>query len=102
METIPGYEEFASQANTHFTVRLIPAGQTVLELITVSERKTAASFENYSLLFRGAPDILLQQQTHHLSHEKLGEFLLFLVPVGKDAGGYLYEAVFNSLIKDES
>jgi len=31
----------------------------------------------------------------------MGEFELFLVPVGRDDGGTFYEAVFNRLIDQE-
>ncbi len=49
----------------------------------------------FSLLFRGAPDLHLPQQIHHLRHPELGELDVFLVPIQPDAGGSLYEAVFN-------
>lgn len=49
----------------------------------------------FSLLFQGAPDLQLPQQTHHLRHATLGDLEIFLVPVQPNAKGSLYEAVFN-------
>ena len=49
--------------------------------------------EPFSLVFHG--DAQLPQQTHSLEHEKLGELDIFLVPLGPDAEGMRYEAVFG-------
>ena len=99
MEKQPERDEFAANLNTDFTVKLVPDGQTSINLVQVTEAEVVGKFENFSLLFRGSPDILLSQMTHRLEHEKLGEFLLFLVPTGQDADGFLYEAVFNRTIE---
>jgi hypothetical protein len=48
----------------------------------------------FSLFFLGP--VLLPQQIYRLTHEGFPEPLdLFLVPIGKDAGGFSYEAVFT-------
>lgn len=50
----------------------------------------------FSLYFLGPASLYLAQKTYHLDHEAFGEGLdIFLVPVGKDAAGYQYEAVFT-------
>jgi hypothetical protein len=50
----------------------------------------------FSLVFRGPPEPLLPQQIYRLEGEGLESPLdLFLVPVGPDAEGMRYEAVFN-------
>jgi hypothetical protein len=49
----------------------------------------------FSLVFRGGPDPPLQQRIYCLEHEQLGALDLFLVPLGPDAAGQRYEAVFN-------
>jgi hypothetical protein len=33
-----------------------------------------------------------------MKHEAIGDFELFLVPIGRDETGTFYEAVFNRLI----
>jgi hypothetical protein len=51
--------------------------------------------EAFSLMFMGPVEPLLPQQIYPLRHEQLGLLELFLVPVGSDASGTRYEAVFN-------
>jgi hypothetical protein len=67
-----------------------------VELIEVSEgRAVHGSRTQFSLVFRGGPDPPLQQRIYCLEHEQLGALDLFLVPLGPDAAGQRYEAVFN-------
>jgi hypothetical protein len=50
----------------------------------------------FSLVFRGPMEPILQQQIYRLECKGLAEPLdLFLVPIGPDASGMRYEAVFN-------
>ena len=51
----------------------------------------------FSLFFLGPPEPYLPQRTYQVHHEKFGADAegIFLVPVGKDPKGYLYEAVFT-------
>lgn len=49
----------------------------------------------FSLFFLGPGSIYLEQKIYRIKHDAFPEPLdIFLVPVGKDARGYLYEAVF--------
>jgi len=77
---------FASEATTPFEV----------ELIDVSEMGSpGAQRSQFSLVFRGGPSPPLPQGIHGLEHEDLGRLDLFLVPIGPDAEGQRYEAVFT-------
>lgn len=49
----------------------------------------------FSLLFKCADPRILPQQMHSMHCDDLGELVIFLVPVGSDAAGISYEAVFN-------
>ncbi|MGE5493521.1 MAG: DUF6916 family protein [Actinomycetota bacterium] len=49
----------------------------------------------FSLIFSGPPGVSFQQGSYTLEHEKLGELLLFLVPIGIENGAIQLEAVFN-------
>jgi hypothetical protein len=49
----------------------------------------------FSLLFRGPKQPILPQRIWALENETLGRLEIFLVPIGPDAGGMRYEAVFN-------
>jgi hypothetical protein len=49
----------------------------------------------FSIFFRGPASVMLQQRMYDLQAD--GDSLphLFIVPVGRDANGYEYEAVFT-------
>jgi hypothetical protein len=49
----------------------------------------------FSIVFRGPAEPVLPQRIYPMSHGDLGEFAIFLVPVGRDERGILYEAVFT-------
>lgn len=49
----------------------------------------------FSLLFMGPKQPVLPQRTWALENEALGRLEIFLVPIGPDAGGMRYEAIFN-------
>jgi hypothetical protein len=49
----------------------------------------------FSLIFRGPLRPALVQHTWPLEHPALGRLEVFLVPIGPDASGMRYEAVFN-------
>ncbi|HEV2773692.1 MAG TPA: hypothetical protein VGV57_12870 [Thermoleophilaceae bacterium] len=49
----------------------------------------------FSLVFHAPRDRLLPQQTWSLRHPAVGEFALFLVPLGPDENGMRYEAVIS-------
>ena len=49
----------------------------------------------FSLVFRGPGGPPLPQRIYRLEHPELGALDVFLVPIGPDAGGMCYEAVFN-------
>ena len=77
------------------------AGQVDLELIEASSLGVEArepgtsNRQAFSILFRGPAEPVLPQQIHALEHAALGRLDLFLVPIGPDAKGMRYEAVFN-------
>jgi hypothetical protein len=86
------------------TFRIRADAQTLLDLVLVeatdlsgpagaggAERRPRAPF---SIVFRGPPAPLLPQRIYGLEHDRLGAFDLFLVPIGPDAQGMRYEAVF--------
>ena len=49
----------------------------------------------FSIVLRGPPAPWLPQQIYRLEHDELGAFDLFIVPIGPDAHGMRYEAVFG-------
>ena len=49
----------------------------------------------FSIVFLGPPGTVHPQRTYQLEHPRLGLFELFVVPIGADAEGVQYEAVFT-------
>jgi hypothetical protein len=62
--------------------------------LAVSGANKGPRREPFSLLFKG-PEPVLPQRTWALENETLGRLDIFLVPIGADADGVRYEAIFN-------
>lgn len=93
-----GYDDFTKIENTKFKVLDMP--ETVeLELYEVSERKITTRQEVFSLWLKTPLKYLLEQGVYRLNHEELGDGELFIVPVEKTENAFIYQAVFNRLVK---
>ena len=92
-------ETFAKHLNTKFRVNLNLPEPIELELVEVKGYQNKAEeqggMERFSAFFSGPSDVLLAQRTYPMQHEQMGEFELFLVPIGRAENGLRYEAVFN-------
>jgi len=99
MATDLQHEEFLKHLNTRFGIRLSEAEAVEAELTEVSERLMSPRQERFSLVFRTAKDKLIEQGIRTLEHDAMGNFDLFIVPIGRDDDGTYYEAVFNRLVK---
>jgi hypothetical protein len=93
---------FAEQLHTRFKAHVGNPEPVELELAEVNERTTSPPVELFSLTFRGPVTPILVQHIHHLEHDKLGKFDLFLTPIGQDENGTSYEAIFHRLNKPTS
>jgi len=89
------YEDFAPHVNSKFRAQLRDASAMELELIHVEEKSPSPRQEQFILTFRAPANAPPEQQIFTLQHEALGSGIMFLVPVGRDASGLIYEAVFN-------
>lgn len=95
------HEEFAKHLNSKFQIRIDESQTVESELIEVSELLLSPRQERFSLIFRTSNDFFLEQGLRPLEHDAMGQFELFLVPVGRDQDGTNYEAVFNRLAKKD-
>lgn len=89
------YAEYRSAVDTTF--RIEHGGISIpLRLAEVTQARIGGGFEQFSLVFHGSGDLILQQGTYALHHGALGTMQLFIVPVlGSNAERMVYEAVFN-------
>lgn len=93
-------EEFSKHIGTEFYVKF-GEGEARLTLAEVKgympEPTEEKKMERFSVFFDGPADSILPQQTLQMRHEMMGEFDMFLVPIGGDEKVFRYEAVFNYL-----
>jgi len=93
-------EAFRENLNTKFRVLVDAERPIELELVEVKSYEPRpneqAGMERFSLYFYGPGDIYMPQYNYPLEHERMGEFSIFLVPIGSDERGLRYEAVFNN------
>lgn len=91
-------ETFAARANETFDLAV---GESSLPLTLVEVKPLPARpFPGmmrapFSLLFRSATSIVLPQKIYRLKNAAMGAIDIFLVPVGRDVQGVVYQAVFN-------
>ena len=99
------FATFKALVNSRFRVAVSAAAVVELELIEAEfvgevapARAGAPRCENFSLIFAGAAGDALTQKTYRFSHEKIGSFDLFIVPIAAERGMIRYQAVFNRLL----
>ncbi len=91
-------EAFSANLRTEF--RLLDKTSPIVidvELVEVREGASSSKVEQFSLLFHGPAEPRLSQQTYRVEHPVMGDFELFLVPVGADEAGTSYEAIFSRM-----
>lgn len=89
---------FAPRLNETFTVNMdqVNVPFVLVEARPLPHRPLAGmTREPFSLLFRHESAVLFPQRTYSMSHEGMGEFGIFLVPVARDRDGFIYQALFN-------
>jgi hypothetical protein len=92
--------EFTGQVGRTF--RITGADSPALDLVLVEARdlslRTKAPGPGrvpFSLVFLGPKGPVLAQSIYPLENETLGRLEIFIVPIGADADGVKYEAIFN-------
>jgi hypothetical protein len=91
-------ETFAECGAKEYRLKLETGEELTLKLTEASPIETQAKGAGrvqFSLLFTGPPEPVLQQAIYTLENDELGELALFLVPVAADEEGADYEAVFT-------
>ena len=97
MEASLTHEAFTQQAGTKFKVQVDENNGVELELAEVSELKLYPRQEEFTIVFRGPSNAFLDQGVRLFTHDQIGEFELFMVPIRQDEQGFYYEAVFNRI-----
>lgn len=87
-------ETFSGHLGDVFQVYPDDSSTLDLELISAT-RLGDDSDRPFSIVFRGPSDTVLPQHIYRMEHTDIGSFEIFLVPIGPDGEGLLYEAIFN-------
>lgn len=72
-------------------IEAVETGDSVVQATSQEQVRRAP----FSLVFRGPRSIVLPQQIYRMEHGQLGDFELFLVPIGPDQAGMRYQAIFT-------
>ena len=92
-------ETFAGRVGEAFRITL--ADGAAIDTVLVEARTWSGEAAQgrgrvpFALLFRGPPRPVLPQRIYRMEHADIGAFDLFIVPIGPDAEGMRYEAVFS-------
>jgi hypothetical protein len=90
-------ETWVNHLDEEFQVHALSDQPLPIKLAAVSGygRRMGGGREAYSLLFYGPLQPVLPQRIYPISHAEVGELEIFLVPIGPQAEGMGYEAVFT-------
>ena len=93
---------FTEHLNSTFEIDTEATDPIIASLIEVKELGTQAvkkpevtDRSPFSLVFRCDKEIFLEQKIYKMRHKLMGDLEIFLVPIGEDKDGLLYEAIFN-------
>lgn len=94
--------DFSPHLGSKFELRLDSGNHLEVELVEATplgmngaRPAHLAQRGAFSVVFLAPKDALLPQKIYHLEHGVMGEFDIFLVPIGRAAAGLKYEAIFN-------
>jgi hypothetical protein len=79
-----------------FTIHRPNNGSLGVKLISATRLRSEVG-ESFSLIFRGHGNAKLGQETYTIEHGKLGQFPMFVVPVGPARKGQDFEVVVNRI-----
>lgn len=90
------YSALAERVNEDFKLKA-EVGEFDLRLIECGRLTPhpGSLRDPFSLIFRGPAAPVLPQRTYPLDNPHTGPLEIFIVPIGRDAAGVLYQAVFN-------
>lgn len=87
---------FRPHLNTSFAVRSTDGASARLVLAEVAERPLTRNVEQFSLIFHAPVATTVPQGIHAFHHQALGDFDLFIVPIGAPNGRRtVYQACFS-------
>ena len=92
------HDSFAAELGSEFRLPAesrAPLVLTLAEATPLGSARPGGSRAPFSLVCRGPRAPVLPQRIYRLEHDRLGALEIFIVPIGPDAQGMRYEAVFT-------
>src|SRR5262249_12238927 len=92
------FETFAPRSNEVFSLEL---GDSTFDMTLVAVQRLPPHVypgmrrDPFRLVFKTAKLPVLPQRIYPFSNEAMGKLSIFIVPLGRDNQGVIYEAVFN-------
>ncbi|MGD9824421.1 DUF6916 family protein [Desulfobacter sp.] len=87
---------FDPYLNDSFEIDLENSKVVNAKLIEVQDTSSGV-VESFSLIFQAPATAPFYQGTYKIKHEKMGEFPVFMVPVGPRRGMLEYQVIFSRL-----
>ncbi|HEV7642883.1 MAG TPA: hypothetical protein VGO50_02985 [Pyrinomonadaceae bacterium] len=91
-------DEYAECVDTDFVFSFSPEYKVTMKLIEVTAEIEKFRQRTYVLTFTAPEDTPIVQGMAAFENEKIGQTQIFIVPVGKDSRGVIFESVFNKLL----
>lgn len=93
-------EDFARTADQEFDVEVGGGATMTMTLLSLEAFKTpqGQAREAFALIFKSPSQVVLPQGTYRMRNRMLANAQpvgVFIVPIGRDADGVRYQAVFN-------
>ncbi len=90
------YATFAEQLGSAFTIYYGADATLEVHLVSATEQRApTAAGHAFQLIFQSDVHEHLPQGSFLFGHPVLGEQQIFIVPIGPNAQGMRYEAIFN-------
>jgi hypothetical protein len=92
------FESFSPHLGSTFELQL---GESTVDLTLTQAAKTPTQVypgmvrEPFTLVFRSASVVVLPQRIYPFKHPSMGALSIFIVPIGREPQGIVYQAVFN-------
>jgi hypothetical protein len=88
---------FEARVGERFRIRAQPGSELEAELIEARALGNAARGRRvpFTLSFRTRQLAALPQRIYEVAHDDMGSYDIFLVPIGPDGRGMVYEAIFT-------
>jgi hypothetical protein len=91
-----GADRFREHLNTSFSVRAADGARARMVLTQIVEHPITRNVEQFSLIFHAPRGTTVPHGTHAVQHQTLGDFDLFVVPIGVPNGRRtVYQACFS-------